>query len=329
MLQPLQDAHEPASSTFDLPAAMSTGAGGIDALYDFILWFSVAFTVAITGAMLYFVWRYRRRPGVAAAETKDNTLLELSWTVPPLFLCVALFQMSYVEYIKNATASENAIEIRVRGSRWSWAYQYPDGTPEPGDTLYLPVNKPVKLVMSSADVIHSFFVPAFRLKRDTVPGMYSQLAFTPNKLGEAQVFCAEYCGAGEKPGSGGHYSMLSKIKVVTEEEYEKHLTESKKRPSTIATDAEWGADLYKKKNCFTCHSLDGSAGTGPTFKGVYGRVEQLSGGGTVTVDSNYIRESILKPQAKIVKGFEGGNMPPFVFTDDQVNAIIAYLQTVK
>ena len=332
MLQPLQNANEPPASTFDLPVAMSTGAPGIDALYDFILWFSVAFTVAITGAMLYFVWRYRRRAGVKAAETKDNTLLELSWTVPPLFLCVALFHMSYGEYIKNVTAAENALEIRVRGQRWQWSYQYPDGTPEQGDTLYLPINKPVKLVMSSADVIHSFFVPAFRIKRDAVPGMYSQLAFTPNKLGEAQVFCAEYCGAAEGKDARGHFAMLSRIKIVSDAEYAAHIEEQKKRPATMTSDAEWGAAIYSKKGCNSCHSIDGSAGTGPTFKGVYGREEILTTGEKIKVDSNYIVESIRLPQKKIVKGYEGGNMPAFpvgVLNEDQLNAVISYLQTVK
>jgi cytochrome c oxidase subunit 2 len=331
--QPLLDANEPASSTLQLPVAMSTGADAIDWLYYFIYWFSVVFTVGITAATLYFVWKYRRRKGVSAAPTQENTALELSWTVPPVLLIVWMFHVSYSAYIRNAVAADNALEIRVRGARWNWSYQYPDGTPESGDALYLPVNKPVKMVMSSSDVLHDYFVPAFRLKKDVVPGMYSQIAFTPNRLGEAQVFCAEYCGAGAGPTAGGHFSMLSKIKIVTEAEYEEHLKKIKDIPAELKDKengtALWGEQLYKGKGCTTCHSVDGSAGTGPTFKGVWGRTESLTTGEQVKVDENYVRESILRPQAKIVKTFENGNMPPFVFTDKQIDAIIAYLKTTK
>ncbi|MFO0666172.1 MAG: cytochrome c oxidase subunit II [Polyangiaceae bacterium] len=326
LLEPLIDAKEPVSDTMQLPAAMSTGAAGYDSLYYFVYWFSVVFLVGVTGAMLYFVVKYRRKKGVSAAPTVDSTALELGWTIAPLFFIVALFHMSFSGYIANATAAEGAMEVRVRGSRWSWSFQYPNGESE-SSTLYVPVNKPVRLVMSSSDVIHSFYVPAFRLKRDTVPGMYSQIAFTPNRVGEAQVYCAEYCGAGEKPGSGGHYSMYALIKVVSQEEFDKHMQEIS-GPGT-RTPEEWGKELVAKSGCLTCHSLDGSAGTGPSYKGLYGRKEPLSDGSSVDVDENYVRESILRPSAKIVKGYENGNMPPFVFTDAKLDAIISYLKTVK
>lgn len=326
-LQPLIDAVEPVSSTVQMPAVMSEGAEGIDWLFYGIYWFSVVFTVGITGAMLYFVWKYRRRPGVSAAPTKDHTGLELFWTILPLGMCVVMFHVSYKTYITNAVAAENSMEIRVRGQRWSWSFQYPNGESEP-TTLYLPIGKPIRLIMSSSDVLHSFYVPAFRMKKDTVPGMYSQIAFTPNKLGDAQIFCAEYCGAGAAEGAGGHYSMLGMVKVVTAEEFEKHMKEIAKMPEGSTPD-KWGQELFVKNNCPTCHSTDGSAGTGPTFKGVFGRTETLTTGQQVQVDDNYIRESLLRPQAKIVKGFETGNMPPFVFTDAKIEAIIAYLKTVK
>ncbi len=326
LFQPLLDAKEPPSDTTQLPVIMSSAGAGYDALYYFIYWFSVVFFVGIVGAMLYFVWKYRRQKGVKAAPTKDSTKLELTWTIIPFFMIIVMFHVSFDFYIHNAVASENALEVRVRGQRWNWNFQYPNGEGE-GSVLYLPVNKPVKLVMSSSDVIHSFFVPAFRMKRDTVPGMYSQIAFTPTREGEAQVFCAEYCGAGEKPGSGGHYSMAAIIKVVSQAEYDKHMQEisgpGDKKPE------EWGKELVQKSGCYTCHSVDGSAGTGPTYKGIFGRKENLSDGSSVDVDENYLRESILRPNAKVVKGFENGNMPPFVFTDAKLDAIIAYLKTVK
>ena len=326
-LQPLLDAVEPVATTMQMPASMSEGTEAVDWLYYAIYWFSVVFTVGITAAMLFFVWKYRRRPGVKAAPTKDHTGLELFWTILPLGICVVMFHLSYKTYITNAVAAENSIEIRVRGQRWSWSFQYPNGESEPS-MLYLPIGKPVRLIMSSADVLHDFYVPAFRLKKDTVPGMYSQIAFTPNKLGDAQVFCAEYCGAGAAEGSGGHYSMLAMIKIVTADEFEKHMKEISKIPDGFTPD-KWGEQLFVKNNCATCHSRDGTAGTGPSFKGLWGRNEVLTTGEQVPVDDNYIRESILRPQAKIVKGYEGGNMPPFVFTDEKIEALIAYLKTVK
>ncbi len=326
-LQPLIDAVEPAANSVQMPAVMSEGAESTDWLYYGIYWFSVVFVVGITGAMLYFVWKYRRRPGVKAAPTKDHTGLELFWTILPLGLCVVLFHVSYKTYINNAIAADNSLEIRVRGQRWSWSFQYPNGESEPTQ-MWVPLGKPVRLVMSSSDVLHSFFVPGFRLKKDTVPGMYSQLAFTPNKLGEAQVFCAEYCGAGAAEGSGGHYSMLAVIKVVTPAEFEQHMKEISKMPDGL-TPEKWGEELFVKNNCATCHSRDGSPGTGPSFKGLFGTKAPLTTGEQVDVDENYLRESILRPQAKIVKGFETGNMPPFVFSEDKLDALIAYLKSVK
>jgi cytochrome c oxidase subunit II len=326
LFEPLLDAKEPPSDTLQLPVIMSTGGAHYDALYTFIYWFSVVFFVGIVGATAFFTWKYRRRPGVRAAPTKDSTKLELVWTIIPFFLIIVLFHLSFDVYIHNAIASENALEVRVRGKRWGWDFQYPNGEGEAA-MLYLPVNKPVKLVMSSADVLHSFFIPAFRLKRDTVPGMYSQLAFTPTREGEAQVFCAEYCGAGAKAGAGGgHYGMLGIIRVVSQAEFDKHMIEIS-GPGT-KTAAQWGEELVKKSGCYTCHSVDGTAGTGPSYKGLFGRNEMLTTG-PLLVDENYLRESILRPNAKIVKGYENGNMPPFVFTDAKLDAIIAYLKTVK
>jgi cytochrome c oxidase subunit II len=329
LLDPLLDAKESASETFQLPVAMSTGAESIDVLFYGIYWFSVVFTVAITGTMLYFVWKYRRRPGVRAAPTKDSTKLELVWTGIPLILIVGMFHVSYSAYINNAIAGEGAVEIRVRGARWNWSYQYPNGEGE-GGSLYLPVNRPVRLVMSSADVLHSFYIPAFRLKRDTVPGMYSQIAFTPNKLGEAQIFCAEYCGAADT-GNGyakGHYGMGGIAYIVSQAEFDKHIEELAKKPENKTT-AEWGKDLVGKAGCATCHSVDGTAGTGPSWKGIYGHAGKLQEGNDYVANDAYIKESILKPQAKVVANYGNGNMPAFVFKDEKLDAIIEYMKTLK
>jgi len=312
--------------TYQLPAPLSTGAADIDQLYYFIYWFSVVFFVAIIAATAYFSVKYKRRPGVIAEPTKDPTKLELFWTITPLFIVAVLFHLSFAAYIKNATAADGAMEIRVRAKKWAWEFEYPNGSREPGQ-LYVPINKPLKLILSSEDVIHSFFVPDWRAKRDAVPGLYSHIAVTPNTLGELQVFCTEYCGT-------SHSGMLAKVYVVTQEEYDKHVEKLDIMPEKCGTDvpctpALWGEQLFVKSGCPTCHSRDGSKGNGPSLKGVFGTPQPIVGLGNVTADENYIRESILRPNAKIVEGYGNVQMPPFVFKDPQIDAVIAYIKTLK
>ena len=307
---------------------MAEGAPAIDELYMDIYWFSLIFLVAITGAMLYFIVKYKRRKGARAERTKDLTKLEIFWTVTPLIFLVVLFHISFEAYIKNATAAEGAMEIRVRAKKWSWEFEYPSGSREAKE-LYLPVNKPVKFVISSDDVIHSFFVREFRIKRDAVPGLYSTLSAKPTELGDAQVFCAEFCGT-------SHSDMLATVHVVTEEQFKKHLDDMDKMPevcgdtgSQPCTPPLWGRTLFVKNGCPTCHSIDGTKGNAPSLKGVFGSMQPLQTGNEVMADENYVRESILRPQAKIVRGFTNVQMPTFVFKDPQVDALIAYVKSLK
>lgn len=311
--------------SFQLPPAMSTGAAGVDTLYNFIFWFSVVFTVVITGAMLYFVAKYKRRKGVSSEPTAHIMKLEIAWTVAPLIAVVALFHVSYSVYIRNATAAEGAQELRVRGKKWSWEFEYPTGDRVAGE-LVLEVNKPYKLILSSEDVLHSFFVPEFRVKRDAVPGQYSFVAFTPNKTGSAQVYCAEFCGT-------SHSGMLANIKVVTHEEYEEFKKTIGKCVDPVTKEPcepkVYGKQLFVKNGCTTCHGGNGEGGTGPKLAGLFAKGTENTTAGPVTVDENYVRESILRPNAKIVAGFATVQMPPFVFKDDQLDAIIAYLKTLQ
>jgi cytochrome c oxidase subunit 2 len=307
---------------------MSEGGPAIDEIYMDIYWFSWFFTVVITVSMLYFVFKYRRKKGVRPERTKDMTKLELFWTITPLVFIVVLFHIGFETYIKNATAAEGAMEIRVRAKKWSWEFEYPTGSREAKE-LYLPVNKPVKFIISSDDVLHSFFIREFRWKRDAVPGLYSTMAATPTELGDAQVFCAEYCGT-------SHSDMLATVHIVTEEQFKKHLEEMDKMPEKCGdkgdepcTPALWGRQLFVKNGCPTCHTVDGSKGNGPSLKGVFGTMQPLQTGTDVMADENYVRESVLRPQAKIVRGFTNVQMPTFVFKDPQVDAIIAYLKTLK
>jgi cytochrome c oxidase subunit 2 len=322
LFQPVQ------SETFQLPAAMADTAAPVDNAYDFIFWFSVVFLTAITVAMLYFVMKYKRRPGVKAEPTGHFVKLEVFWTVTPIVFIFFLFHAGFTGYIRNATAAEGATEIRVRAKKWSWEFEYPTGDRAPGE-LTLELGRPYKMIISSEDVLHSFFIPEFRMKRDAVPGQYSFIQFTPTKAGEAHVFCAEYCGT-------SHSGMLATVKVLTTDQYkawQESLGGCQGTPEECMP-AKWGESLYLKNGCSSCHGPAGAgeiAGTktpGPKLAGLIGR-EEATTAGPVMADENYIRESILEPQAKITAGYTTVQMPPFVMKDKQLDAIIAYMKSLK
>lgn len=337
--------------SLQLPPQLTTNAAEYDSLYNFLYYFSLFFTVVITAAMLYFVVKYRRRPGVKPEPAGHALLLETAWTVLPLFFIIFLFHWGFKVFVKNAVAYEGSMEVRVRGQKWLWTFEYPNGYSEATE-LRIPVGKPVKLIMSSEDVIHSFFVPGARLKKDVVPGMYSTLSFVPTQVGDLQVYCAEYCGGAEGDPEAakssdppqlrvaglnkGHWGMIGVIHVMKQDEFDKWVANP---PPPMCTEAngqqheckpsEWGEKLYTKNGCGACHSVDGKALVGPSWKGLFGRQEVMTTGESVVADENYIKESILKPTSKIVKGYENGNMPPYTLSDRQIDALIAYMKTLK
>jgi len=308
--------------TIQLPPAMSTVAADHDWLYYFVFWTSFAMFVAIVGLMIFFCIRFHHTRYPVAKPTEEHTKMELIWTFSPLILLVLLFHWGFQGYVKGAIAPDDAIQIRVYAEQWQWKFAYPNGSQELNN-LRVPVDTPVKLIMSSKDVLHSFYVPEFRLKKDVVPGQYSTMWFRATRTGKAQVFCAEYCGT-------SHSGMLAKIDVVTKQEYDKFLKEGVGMPEGVTTQEDWGKFLYNQSACNTCHSLDGSPLVGPTWKGIWGRSETLTDGTSVTVDENYVRQSILEPNAKIVKGFEP-KMPAYagVLQDKQIDALIAFMKTLK
>jgi cytochrome c oxidase subunit II len=313
------------SENFQLPPSMADTAPPIDKAYDFIFWFSVVFTVAVTGALLYFVAKYKRKPGVRPEPTGHFMKLELFWTITPTIFIFFLFHAGFTGYIRNATAAEGATEIRVRGKKWSWEFEYPTGDRAPGE-LTLELGRPYKMIISSEDVLHSFFIPEFRMKRDAVPGQYSFIQFTPTKAGDAHVFCAEYCGT-------SHSGMLATVKVLPPAEYKEWEKRLGAMPEGL-TPAQWGEQLFTKNGCPTCHGaggtgeIAGSKSPGPKLAGLFGRDEPTTAG-PVKADENYIRESILRPNAKIVAGYTTVQMPPFVMKDQQLDAVIAYVKSLK
>lgn len=309
-------------STFWMPSEASTGARAVDLAFYFVLWVSVFFFILIVGLMLLFVIRYRRRPGRLTAEhaPRHNLALELTWTIIPVILTAAMFAIGFRTYLDEVTPPANAYEIKVHAQKWKWSFEYPNGYID--SDLHVPLNEPVLLVMDSVDVIHSFYVPDFRVKKDIVPGRFSRLWFQATQLGEHRVFCSQYCGT-------GHSDMLSKVVVQQPGDFAKWLQTAAAQYASMSP-AQAGADLYQRLGCVQCHSTDGSPGLGPTYKEMYGRQVKLADGSAVVADENYVRESILDPQAQVVAGFQPV-MPTFKgrMTDQQIGWIIEYLKTLS
>lgn len=286
----------------------------------FLIWLSLFFFLLIAGLAIYSAVKFRYRPGVVTPHITHNTKLELIWTIIPLILVIMIFFWGFKSYLVAQVPPADAVEIQVTAQKWNWTFEYPDGNRALNE-LHIPLGKPVKFVMSSQDVIHDFYVPDMRVKHDILPNRYTEEWFTPTVAGKHHVECAEYCGK-------GHSDMAATIYVDNDADYQKWLETGGVDPKMPLP--ELGALLYESKGCATCHSIDGSKGTGPSWKGIYGTQQPLSDGTSVLADENYIRESIMVPGAKIVKGYENV-MPVFqgLLRDRETNALIAYIKSLK
>lgn len=311
------------TATFWLPVPASTVAQDIDALWSFVFWISTFFFLLILGMMIVFAIRYRRRAGDVERLDKGpshNNPLEAAWIIIPTLIVLVIFVWGFRGYMKMTVVPANSMEVKVTGQKWFWSFAYPEGASSVND-LVVPVDTPVKLLMSSQDVIHSFYVPAFRVKRDVLPNRYQVAWFEANQVGEFDLFCTEYCGT-------SHSDMIGKVKVLSKADYAAWLEES-----TIGAEGmdpvELGRKLYTAKACMTCHSVDGNPGNGPTFKGVFGHHVDFADGSSMTADENYIRESILSPRAKIVAGFQP-IMPTYqgLLKDAEIDALVAYIKSL-
>ena len=304
-----------------MPPPVTDIAGQVDNLYTFLLWASFVACAILIGGMIYFVVKYQRKTNNDKTPyISHNTFLEFLWSFIPLMIFLGVFGWGWNIYHQMRQTPENALEVNVVAKQWAWEFGYKSGKTVSNE-LWVPVNTPVKMIMTSKDVIHSFYVPSMRIKQDVVPGMYTSLNFTSEKLGDFQVFCAEYCGM-------AHSAMAAKLHVVSKEDYEKWLQESDEG----LTLAQKGQKLYNDKGCVACHSIDGTIKVGPSWKGLFSlKDHEMDGGLKVTVDENYVRESILEPNAKIVKGFPKGVMPTFQgqITEEQLNAIIEFIKGLK
>ena len=305
----------PDKGTFNLPPAASTIAPEVDGLFYFIYWASVFFFILITIGTLFFAWKYRKREGEKSRLTPGithNVALELFWSIIPAVIFMMIFFWGAKLYLKLYVIPSDAVEIRVTGQQWSWLFTYPGGAKN--EKLVVPNGKPIKLLLSSVDVIHSFFIPDFRVKMDAVPNRYTSMWFQSDGNGEYDYYCAEYCGQ-------QHSKMVGTLSVVSETEYTKWIEDISVTPT--------GDVLYKRFGCATCHSIDGTSGNGPTLKNLYGKKEEFTDGTTAVVDDNYLRESILEPNAKLVKGFEP-LMPTFKNTinQEEMDSLIDYIKSL-
>jgi cytochrome c oxidase subunit II len=311
------------NKTFWFPEQASTFAPEVDAFYNYILWICIFFFALIVIGMVLFVVWYRRRPGYeGSSEALHNNALEVTWTVIPTLIVIWIFARGTQGYLDMARPPADTIDINVTARKWAWTFQYPNGALS--EELHLPVNKAVRLRMRSDDVLHSLFVPAFRAKSDVVPGRVMVMWFQPTKEGIYDLFCTEYCG-------DRHSEMLSKVHVHTSEEYQQWVDEANKPPT--GDPVQWGLWLYNRVGCKGCHSLEeGKVIVGPSFARAYGTQQAMTDGTTLTVDEDYIRESILYPQAKRRVAFANApQMQSFQgkLTEDEISALTALIQHLK
>ena len=310
-----------ADKTFFLPPARSTIAPAHDGLYHFVLWMSIFFTALIAGLLVYFVIKYRRKsPHDVPEGPTHSTAIELGWTLPPLILVMVIFTWGFRGFINLNQAPNSAYQVVVTASKWNWAFTYEGG--ESDGTLHVPVNTPISLVLTSKDVIHSFYVPAFRVKKDVVPGRFNKTWFEATEVGEYQLFCAEYCGQ-------QHSTMITKVVVEPMDDFLAYLEERGKwwegqKPIDV------GKTVHQEKGCVACHSLDGTAGTGPSWKDVFNNERMFADGTKLVADEEYIRDSILNPGNHIVAGYENV-MPTFQgqIKDQEILGVIELLKSIS
>lgn len=315
---------------------MASDAGNfvasVDGVFFFLLVISIVLLVSITALMVYFVIRYSRKRNPNPQDIHGNALLEILWTIIPTFLVLGMFYFGWINFKTMRDVPENAMEIDVVAQMWTWNYTYENGAQT--DTLIVPVDQNVKLNLHSRDVLHSYYIPAFRVKFDVVPGSDQYLWFRPTKVGRYDVLCTEYCGL-------HHSYMLSAVIVLSQVEYESWynahaatvettIRETVDKPSG---NAARGAQLVRINGCIACHSTDGTTLISNSFKGLYGKNTVVISDGEerqLTVTEDYIRRSIREPAFELVKGFQN-LMPPLgdKLSDQDIDDIISYLKQIK
>ena len=299
------------------PARASAGAANVDALYIFLVLLATFMSVAIFTMIVLFAFKYRRQPGREAEQIEGSNALEITWSVVPLGIFLVIFAWGAVIYFQERTPPRDATEVYVVARQWKWKLEHVEGQREINE-LHVPVGRDIEMIMTSQDVIHSFYVPAFRIKQDVLPGRYTTAWFRPTKPGVYHLFCAEYCGS-------QHSGMIGQVVVMEPAQYQAWLSGG----NTTGSLASNGESVFQQLGCPTCHRSD-TQGRGPNLVGIFGKPVQLEDGRTVIADENYIRESILSPSAKVVSGFKP-IMPVFqgLVSEEQLTELVAYVKSLS
>jgi len=292
----------------------------VDSTFLFIFAISFIFLIGLTAIMIWFVVKYNRKRHPKAEQVKEDIRVEIAWIVIPIIIVLAMFYYGYIAFTPMRNVPKGAMEVKVTGRKWNWSFEYENG--KISSELYLPVNKPVKANLYSPDVIHSFYVPAFRIKEDVVPGKNNFAWFIPEVQDTFEILCSAYCGV-------RHSYMESKVIVLSDTAFNTWLNQ--KSPETIESK---GLDLLKANACISCHSLDGSKLVGPTFKGLYNSQQIVLVSGvekSVLADTAYIRRSILEPDYEVVKGYNPGMMRAYksVLKEEDIKTIQEYFVNQK
>jgi len=327
--------------TFWMPENASTAAQGVDDVFYFINNINYFFFALLVLILVWFAVRYRSKPSEHTTFTNDapvhNTPLELTWTIVPLLIVGVLFWIGMDGYLHLVDAPDDSYPVRVTGQKWSWTFEHPEYGVTEAAELTVPLNRPVRLLMTSPDVLHSLFIPAFRVKQDLVPGRYTSLWFEATKPGQYRLYCTEYCGK-------DHSKMLAVVTVLPEDEFQNRLGKLAREYEDL-DDKDLPAYALNRlyNRCASCHSLDGKSGTGPSFKGLWDRTQKgstvftngktlkgmMGPGGEFEVPENYIRDSILNPQHLIVQNYTGA-MPTFKgqLKQRQIDAMVLMLKNL-
>jgi len=299
---------------------------GVDTTFLIILGFSFFFLIFLTVLMLVFIYKYNRKRNPKATQIEGSTTLEIIWTIIPLLLTLLMFYFGWAGYKPMTKVPDDAMEITVYGRMWNFMFEYENG--KRTDTLYLPKDQPVKLNLVAMDVLHSLYIPAFRVKQDMVPGKENNFMwFEPQKEGTYELYCAEYCGL-------QHSYMYSYVKVIEDTAFQSWMVDTTQVVAeTLESPTATGRRIMQNIGCFACHSIDGTRLVGPSFKGIWGEEVTVTTGSEkrqVVVDEDYIRRSIYNPNADIVEGFSKGLMLSYEgqLSEEDVENIIEYLKTL-
>jgi len=301
-----------------VPPSASTLSGKVDALYFYLSGVTAFFVLLIFGVLIFFVIMYRRRsPYEIPRPIAGSHKLEMLWSVIPFLIAMSMFAWGAQLYFQNRRPPTNAVEVYVVGKQWMWKIQHTTGQREINE-LHVPVGRRFKLIITPGDVIHDFFIPAFRIKADVVPGRYTTQWFEATKPGTYHLFCAEYCGM-------NHSGMIGSVVVMEPTEFDNWLSGNTNQQSPAVA----GQQLYQTLGCVSCHGATGEGGRGPALGGVFGSQVFLNNGQTVKADEAYIRESIVNPQAKLVNGF-GPIMPTFQgqISEEQLVQVLAFIKSL-